>query len=283
MKTPGPDGLTKEFYTENWKSVIGSLAEIFNNALAFQSTCESWNESHVTLIPKKGNTNEIKNWRPISLLNFDYKILTKIIATRLKRIMPKMILQTQKCSVPNRSITDAIRNIDSIREHCNRSNKEKIISNFDQRKAFDLVNHCFMFKILEKMKLGSRIISNIRRLYQRAFSRVNVNGALTEEIQLCRGLRQGCPLSVALYTIVADPLARKINNNEDVIGIKIGKTITKLQQYADDVTTTVKNINSLQIVLDTFRQYEEVTGQQPNEEKTEITTDHYWSKLENQN
>ena len=110
-KTPGPDGLSKEFYKIFWNLIKNDLLQLYNNALSFGTTCKTWNNCSVTIIYIKGDPKSLKNWRPISQLNVDYKILTKILANRLKNILPGKISTTQKCGLPGRNIADAMRNI----------------------------------------------------------------------------------------------------------------------------------------------------------------------------
>lgn len=83
---------------------------------------------------------------------------------------------------------------------------------------------------------------------------------------------------MTLYTIAADPLARQIINNNEVKGITLGNFETKIQQYADDITATVQDVKSLDTVLSIFTLYEGATGQKLNKEKTEIYTEHKWTK-----
>lgn len=269
-KTPGPDGLSKEFYTRYWNIIKKDVQELHNNAYLFGGICETWKEGATTILYKKGDPNLLKNWRPITLLNTDYKLLTGILSRRLKRILPKLILPTQKCAVANRKISDVLKNIQSVTEYSEERGKEVLIVNLDQQKAFDLVNHTYLYKILDNYGLPEHFTRLIKNIYNTATSKITINGAKTKSIRLERGIRQGCPLSMALYAITCDPLARSIEKNENISGVRIGKATMKLQQYADDMTVFISREKELPIIFREFEKYEMATGQKLNAEKTEI-------------
>ncbi|KAI3367040.1 hypothetical protein L3Q82_009670 [Scortum barcoo] len=103
-KAPGIDGLTVEFYKAFWDILAGDLLEVFNESLASSSLPLSCRRAVITLLPKKGNLQDIKNWRSVSLLCMDYKILSKVLANRLKRAMEQIIHGDQTYCVPGRSM-----------------------------------------------------------------------------------------------------------------------------------------------------------------------------------
>ena len=106
-KSPGIDGIPIKFYKEFLEIIKKDLQKIFNETLfRNKKTPKTWNQAIITLIPKKGDIDYLKNWRPISLLCVDYKMLTKILANRLKYILPDIISTEQNCSIPNRTIFD---------------------------------------------------------------------------------------------------------------------------------------------------------------------------------
>ena len=105
-KSPGIDGIPIEFFKEFFELLKKDLQDIFNNVLFEQKTTpKTWNQAIISIIPKQTEKlNSLKYWRPISLLCTDYKILTKILANRLKQILPKIISQEQNCSLPQRTV-----------------------------------------------------------------------------------------------------------------------------------------------------------------------------------
>ena len=104
-KSPGIDGIPIEFYNIFYDKIEKDLLKIYNNILFTEKKpTKTINQAIITLIPKKGSLNQLKYWRPISLLCLDYKILTKILANRLKQVLPNLISEEQNCSVPGRTI-----------------------------------------------------------------------------------------------------------------------------------------------------------------------------------
>lgn len=112
-KAPGPDGITYEFYLVHYTTLKTDLLKLFNGIFnGSVKPLESFSDGIVTLIPKIGNKNDINNYRPISLLNTDYKLLCKIIANRLKKCLEEIIDEGQTAGIKNKSCTD---NLDIIR------------------------------------------------------------------------------------------------------------------------------------------------------------------------
>ena len=175
----------------------------------------------ITLIPKKGDLNKLKYWRPISLLCLDYKILTKILSNRLKNILPKIISEEQTCFIPKRTIFNNLFLIRDIITLTKEKNTKLYILQIDQEKAFDKIDHDFLYKTMKKMGFSNQFIQFIKILYKSNTSFVINNGFLSPPIQLLRRLRQGCPLSLPLYVIQGEVTTANINKNENIKGIKI--------------------------------------------------------------
>lgn len=118
-----------------------------------------------------------------------------------------------------------------------------IVLNVDLNKAFDRVEHDFLFKTLEKYGFSYRFIDWVNLLYSKAKSCVKVNGVLTDLFTLERSVRQGCPLSALLYSISVEPLATLVKTDNQIKSIKFpnGK-ISLIHQYTDDTTFTVRDI-----------------------------------------
>ena len=192
-----------------------NLNELYNNILLSGNATESMNIGIITLIYKsKGNLNDLKNWRPITLLNLDYRILTKILTNRLKLIQTNIINNLQSSEILNKSIVNNALNIENIIKYIEENENEAVILSLDQEKAFDRVEHNYLFKVLEKYNFPNNFINLIKILYKDIKSnKVQVNGKFTEDIQIQRSVRQGCPLSMFLYVLSLEPFIASINNN----------------------------------------------------------------------
>ena len=103
-KSPGTDGLSYEFYLAHWAVLKGGLVRVYNDSLQKGHLTPTQTQAVITLLPKKGELRDIRNWRPISLLNTDYKILAKILANRLQQALPRIISPAKACTVKRRQI-----------------------------------------------------------------------------------------------------------------------------------------------------------------------------------
>ena len=288
-RSPGSDGLPKEFYLELWDTIGEDLVETLNNNILSGSMTNTQKEAIIKLLYKKGERRLLKNWRPVSLLNVDYKIMTAVVAQRLIPVLQTNISREQGCAIKGRYIYENLKLIkDIIEKHEDNMNAwegGKIVT-IDQEKAFDRVEHEYIFKILEKIQLGEILTKLIKLAYNNINTRIQTIAGLTDKIKVSRSVRQGCPLSMALYIIISEPLIRKINTNKKLRGIEIDKTNTiKITAYADDTTIFTRNEEEHKIYQQIFKEYERASGARINEEKTkEIQIGRYrrGNKIKNQ-
>ena len=220
-KSPGLDGLPYEFYTAFWDTLGEDLVSVYNYSL-FDREClpKTQYQAVVSLLAKDGDLRDIRNWRPISLTNCDYKILTKTLANRLADAMPHLVAKTQVCSVKGRQIQHHTLLIRELITHCNRQKATAYILSVDQEKAFDKVGRRYMLKALRKLGLPERFVNFVETLYRHAKSSINVNGHLSDWFLILRGVRQGCPLSLLLHVLVAESLGNAIRANPNITSIR---------------------------------------------------------------
>ena len=149
-------------------------------------------EAIIKLAAKKGDLTDLKNWRPISLLNVDYKILARVIYNKIIKFLTTRANKNQKAIFPGRHMMEVLLNTQCALQLSQEERKSNVaIVKVDLEKAFDNISHKFMFKMLERMKLPRRIIQWIKILYSNPTSRIMVNGAFTETIKIKRGITQG--------------------------------------------------------------------------------------------
>ena len=208
----------------------------------------------IKLIHKKGEKEDLKNWRPISLLCADYKLITKTLATRLRDTLQYIIHPDQTCSVPGRTIYENLYTIRDIINLAETKQQKTYIISFDFEKAFDKVEHNFLIKTLQTFNFGEKFIKFVKTIHTKIKSHVNNNGHFTDIIEIERGIRQGCPLSLPLYCLIAEVLANSIRKNP-------GKTQqVKNLLYADDNTSITTEGRSIDTVIDTFERFEKASG-----------------------
>lgn len=269
-KSPGIDGLPYAFYKTFWDILGPDLVCVLNSTLADGHLPLSQRTGIISLLYKKGDKQDVKNWRPITLLCTDYKILAKVLTTRLTTVIASVVSPCQTCGIPGRFSGEAIRFIQDALDYAEDSDLGGALLSLDQEKAFDCVDWSYMLLVLRRMNFGPSFCSWVHLLYTNLYSRMFVNGALGSPFTISRGVRQGCPLSPLLYVLVTEPLSRAIQASSSIDGFPLpsGDTI-KILQYADDTTCFVMSDSSLHALFHLFSRYERATGAKLNLTKTE--------------
>ena len=153
------------------------LVNVYNDSFNRGFLVESMRLSVTRLLYKKrGNIKELKNWRPISLLNVDYKIISKVITLRLSQVMGSLVDPDQTCSVPGRSISSNLTLLHDVLDYIDRTGEAGILVSLDQEKAFDRVNYSFLFNLLSHFGSGPDFLKWVRTLYFEANMRIILNG-----------------------------------------------------------------------------------------------------------
>jgi len=266
-KTPGLDGIPVEFYQEYWDE-IKDLYMAYLRKVQVEGFSTAKNTSIIKLIYKKnGEIYLLINYRPISLINVDIKILTKVLANRLKYILPHIIHVSQS-AVYGRKIDQTVHMIRDLIDIANKDDESAAFIFLDQEKAFDRVNHEFLYKAMEAFGIGETFIQWVRKIYSNATAVLNINGFLSQPIPLKRGVRQGCPLSALLYVLVIEILAIQFRLNPNIVGFKIyGEKIVSAH-YIDDATIIIKQNRCFKEVIKELNEYERASGAKVNYKKT---------------
>ena len=207
------------------------------------------------------------NKRPISLINVDTKIINKVLANRLEKVLAYLIHPNQNLFVKGRSIFDAVRSIDDTVDYSKRIGWPGILVAIDFEKAFDKLNFKFLIRTLHKFNFGPTFIQCICVLYKHSSSCVTNNGFTTGPFSLGRGVREGDPLSPYLFILTLETLAIRITEDSNIRGLKIGHEVIKLSLFADDMTCILKDkiyYLNLFCILESF---EECSGLNVNDEK----------------
>ena len=176
-KTPGSDGLPAEFYKVFWNDIADFFLKSINQAYHAGQLSVTQRRGIIKLIPKKyAEPYLVKNWRPISLLNCDYKIAAKAIANRFKHVLPNLIDNDQTGFLKGRFIGENIRLVDGIIKHAAAKNIPGLLLFLDFEKAFDTVEWSFIQKTLKHFNFGTSTMNWIRLLYHNTESCILNNG-----------------------------------------------------------------------------------------------------------
>ncbi len=188
-KAPGIDGIPVEFYKSLWAVLGDDVLEMLNDSLTRGLLPMSCRRAVITLLPKKGDLGNIKNWRPVSLLCSDFKILSKALAIRLKEAIGWVIHVDQTYCVPNRSIFDNIYLIRDILDISRSLGLNVGLISLDQEKAFDRVEHNYLWQTLREFGFSPSFIKMIGVLYGTIESVLKINGGLSAPFKITRGIR----------------------------------------------------------------------------------------------
>ena len=270
-KTAGYDGLPYEFYQTFWHEVGSDLLRVLNSALNVEHQLPfSQSRSILTLLYKKGDRRQLQNWRPISLLCCDYKIITKLLANRLKLVLSTLLSPRQAAGVPGRQITYHLHVIRDFIFFADANKIDGFILSLDQHKAFDTLDRPFLFKVLTKMNFSDRFIDWITTLHKETIGNVLVNGFISTTFSVSRGVRQGCPLSALLYSLYIEPFGLMIEKDRHIHPLRIpGRVAPKTLQYADDITLLLSADTSLYALFDVCHSFRRATGSTINLDKTQ--------------
>jgi hypothetical protein len=270
-KTPGLDGLPAEFYKTFKHLLSKNLASLCN--AVFHSECtDSQKLAVISLLFKKGDRADIRNYRPISLLNVDYKICAKVLANRIKLVLEHVIHPDQSGFIPHGDIGENVLLSQAIINFCEEQQKDGYLVFLDWEKAFDRVDHNFMLRVLERMGFGEFFIGAVRALYTGVSSCICINQCISKSFPIHGGVRQGCPLSPYLFILVLECLAMQIRSNKHIVGITepFSMQTSVLSLFADDVTVFLSSLSSAGSLQNTVSEYELATGSVLNKIKTVV-------------
>ena len=271
LKSPGTDGLTTEFYKFFWVDIKELVYNSLIYAYEHNSLSIEQKRGILTLIPKKDKDSRwLKNWRPLTLLNTDYKILTKLLAMRMQNILKYIINSDQSGYIKGRFIGENIRNIYDVIELAKQRSLPGMIVALDFEKAFDSVSWDFLFKALDAFNFGNYFKKWIRIIYSNPECCTTNNGFNSDFFKISRGIRQGCPISALLFLLVVEIMANNIRQSDNIKGITYApnKSIV-ISQLADDTTLFLKDIESLKNALALIDNFSKISGLKLNKDKCE--------------
>ncbi|XP_035854989.1 protein NLRC3-like [Sander lucioperca] len=186
-----------------------NLLEVFQDSLSRGRLLLSCRRAVITLLPKKGDLQDLKNWRPVSLLCGDYKILSKALASRLREVTGEVVHVDQTFCVPGRLMSDNITLVRHVLDVSSSLGMDTGLISIDQEKAVDRVEHQYLWQTLSAFGFSPGFIAQIQVLDRDIVSILKVNGGLAAPFNVQRGVRQGSSLSGMLYSLAIEPLLHK--------------------------------------------------------------------------
>ncbi|GKU89286.1 hypothetical protein SLEP1_g3443 [Rubroshorea leprosula] len=260
-KSLGPDGFNFNFIKRLSPTIKQDVVAFVKEFWVNGKLVKGSNSSFIVLIPKKESPQGLGDFRPISLIGCLYKIIAKLLANRLRKVMPSIISQNQSAFVGRRHIVDGIVIANEVIHEAKKRKRPTLIFKADFEKAYDSVNWNFLDLMMEKLGFCLKWRRWIKECLSTSSVSVLVNGSPTEEFSIKKGLRQGDPLALFLFLLVAEALnglILKAKEEEMYNGVTVGTEgmeVTHLQFANDSIffcEASDENIKTIKGILRTF-------------------------------
>merc|ERR1712240_764898 len=256
-KSPGLDGLSYEFYQKTFPVIKEDLLAIYRCQLNRNRLIKSNKEGVTRLAPKVEGVPAVDELRPITLLDCDYKILSKWLVGRMKPVLPLVIKSGQLCTVGKKNILFGVHNILSGILNVKQRKSEACHLTLDFFKAYDRVLLDFLIKVMKRMNFSDKFTDWILMLHDGASTRMILT-RLTRAIQLRFSIRQGDPLAMLLYILYVEPLLWTLEKK--ITGLRVDSIEQKLEAYCDDVNITTDRLDDFEVIDKVVKNFEKVSG-----------------------
>ena len=273
-KSPGPDGFCVKFYKISSSLLSPLLLAMFTESFDSGHLPPTLTQASISLLAKKDKDPTLcESYRPISLLNVDFKILAKALALRLETLLPSIISVDQSGFIQKRHSFHNVRRLFNVIYTPSQSDAQEIIVSLDAEKAFDWVEWTYHFATMQKFGLSPSFVSWVKLLYSSPMASVCSNSVHSPYFQLQRGTRQGCPLSPLLFVIAIEPLAISLHQCPHFSGITRDNIEHKVSLYADDLPLYISNPTlSVPPILSVLQNFGKISGYKLNFSKSEYFT-----------
>ena len=272
-KQAGPDRIPNAVYKYMSKFFAGKLADVLREARARGRLPAEFLKGDIGLLHKKDDRDEIRNYRPITLLQGAYKIYTRVLAKRMAGVVHEFVSESQKGFVPHTFIGECSMLLNLIEAYVNDDCSERggIFLFLDMEKAFDRVSYDYLLRGLDSLGFGPEFVGMVSTMYNKEAPpqrRIYMNGYYSDWFSICSGVAQGCPLSPLLFLVVAQGLKLTLAQ-EGVRGITINGREYTLSQFADDTTVILRDKGQLRPMTRAINRWCRATCMRENLKKRE--------------
>ncbi|CAL1358706.1 unnamed protein product [Linum trigynum] len=278
-QAPRPDGFTGKFFKAFWDIVGTSVVEAVISFFTSSRLLRSFNHTWLTLIPKVESVETIRQLRPISLCQFVYKVITKIMAERLASMLPRIVSEGQNGFIRGRLIIDNIIIGHELMHYLKiktQGKKGYMALKVDMEKAYDRVEWPFLLAVLDKMGFSSVWQGWIHECLRSSSFSVLMNGTPSGFFTASRGLRQGDPLSPLLFVLCTEGFAallRQAITEKKLEGVKVAPRAPRISHlfFADDSYLFLHgSLQECENLIEVLNEYEELSGQRVNLDKSAV-------------
>ena len=257
-KTPGQDGIPVDFYKVFWKDIKTTFHQMMIENFQAEILHPTARQGILNLIPKASkDTRYIKNLRPITLLNTDYKIIEKAVANKMLPALKHIINKDQRGFMKDRRISVNIRKMLDIIHLAEQEDLEAVVLSLDFVKCFDKCSFSILHGSLKYFKFGQIVQKWTEILYRDYTVKVQNNGYFSQQLNIHKGVHQGGCCSSVYFLVIAEILALSLRRNEDIDGLTIREIRNLLNQFADDMDIFTfcnkKSLDAIFLELENFR------------------------------
>ncbi|KAJ1082514.1 hypothetical protein NDU88_002679 [Pleurodeles waltl] len=239
--------------------------------------------ANIVVFLKKGKAPQSPaSYRPITLMNSDAKVYSKIFAARLSLVIKKLVIPRQHGYVPGRDTVEHIQRVITLFDATEVAEEPMAVALLDAEKAFDRVSWKYLWQVMENYRFREKFILAIKAMHKSPGVRIQLMGGQSECIQVGRGSRQGCPCSPLLFVLYIDPLLRQLEGNRQIIPVCRYGWETKVLVYADDIAIITSNpdlaLKEIEAVTTKFGMF---SGYLLNRTKTQLLVNQYTNSQDN--
>ena len=275
-KASGPDGFTPEFFCSSWSVIGGEVTEAVLEFFKSGKLLKQWNATNLVLIPKITNASKMTDFQPISCLNTVYKVISKLLAGRLKDILSSCINHAQSAFLPGRLLLENVLLATEIIQGYNKKDiPPSAMLKVDLRKAFDSIRWDFVIATLRAINLPEKFVGWIHECITTASFSISVNGQTGGFFKSSKGLRQGDALSPYLFVLAMEVFSGFLHSRYDSGYITYHPQTSNLKishlMFADDVMIFFGgDSSSLHGINETLEDFAGWSGLHMNKEKTQL-------------
>ena len=269
--SPGSSGFTNEFYKFFWRDIKHFVVNAVEYAFLNNRLSVTQNLGIISIIPKGDKDKRyLNNWRPLTLLNTLYKLISGCIAERIKPVLDTLIHPDQKGFIAGRYIGEVVRTTFDIMQYAKENNLAGLLLCIDFEKAYDSISFKYIEKCLEFYNFGNDLIKWVKILLYDFQAVINHCGNISSRFNIHRGCRQGDPIASYLFILCIEILALKLRSSESGIeGFKVGNLRHLLEIYADDLSIFLEpNSINLRNTINALTSFYKLSGLKISVKKT---------------
>ena len=271
-RTPDSDGIPIDFYKIFWSKIKELFCQVVRETYTRGHLHKTALFGIINLIPKVNRDSRVlKNLRPISLLNSDFKVMEKMFANHIEPALEYIINADQKGFMKNRRLSCNIRRIFEIIKLAQEEELEALILSIDFMKCFDIIETSALIEAMRYYEFSETIIKWTEIFFKDFVAVVQNNGHFSEKININQGVHQGAPCSSYYFLICAEVLATILRTDQRIKGIPVNDIINTLGQYADDADLySLFDQESLNAILSNLKIFYQNFGFKVNYDKTSL-------------